>query len=163
MKKPIEYDTPLDRDAADLHRALTDLIRVYQFRDRRRICCHDISVTQCYALDVLAGRGPVLLRALADALYLDNSTTSRVVDSLERKGYARRTRDPGDGRAVQIEVTAAGRSLFEQIERTLVDEQKKLIADIDPEVRRATAMLVARLARASHDRFSGACGVDLNE
>ena len=83
MKKPIEYATPLDRDAAELHRALTDLIRVYQFRDRRRICCHDISVTQCYALDVLAAQGPVLLRELASALYLDTSTASRVVDSLE--------------------------------------------------------------------------------
>jgi SAM-dependent methyltransferase len=29
-----------------LYAALSDLVRVYQFRDRDRICCHDISVTQ---------------------------------------------------------------------------------------------------------------------
>jgi hypothetical protein len=33
--------------------------RVYQFRDRDRICGHDISVTQCHALDVLILRGGI--------------------------------------------------------------------------------------------------------
>jgi hypothetical protein len=33
-------DPRLDQDAAALYDALSDLIRVYQFRDRDRICCH---------------------------------------------------------------------------------------------------------------------------
>jgi hypothetical protein len=48
----------LEADAVALHEALSELVRVYQFRDRDRICCHDISVTQCYALDALLRRGP---------------------------------------------------------------------------------------------------------
>ena len=36
----------LERDAAALQRVLTDLIRVYQFRDRDAICCYDISTGQ---------------------------------------------------------------------------------------------------------------------
>ena len=32
---------------------MADLVRVYQFRDRDHICCHDVSVTQCYALEML--------------------------------------------------------------------------------------------------------------
>ena len=47
-------DPSLDRDAEALQDALSELIRVYQFRDRDRICCHDISVTQCYVLESLA-------------------------------------------------------------------------------------------------------------
>lgn len=38
-------ETALDRDAADQQAAVADLVRVYQFRDRDRICCHGISVT----------------------------------------------------------------------------------------------------------------------
>ena len=38
--------TAFDRDALDLHEAVADLVRVYQFRDRDRICCHDVWVTQ---------------------------------------------------------------------------------------------------------------------
>jgi hypothetical protein len=47
----------LDRDTRDLYAALSDLVRLYQFRDRDTICCHDISVTQCYALQALARGG----------------------------------------------------------------------------------------------------------
>ena len=35
--------TALDRDALAMHEAVADLVRVYQFRDRDRICCHDVS------------------------------------------------------------------------------------------------------------------------
>ena len=164
MKSPNQHTTtptPLDRDATELHRALTDLVRVYQFRDRKRICCHDISVTQCYALDVLVREAPVALRRLAEALYLDNSTASRVMDSLERKGYARRSPDPADRRAVLLESTVEGQALYSRIDRSMIEEQKQLIEEFDPEVRRATAMLIARLARAAHDRFSNSCCVTL--
>ena len=60
-------------------------MRVYQFRDRDRICCFDVSVSQCYALEGLVRRGGLTLNELAAHLYLDKSTASRVVDALERK------------------------------------------------------------------------------
>jgi len=148
-------DDALERDARELHEALSELVRVYQFRDRTRICCRDISVTQCHALDALVTAGESTLGRLAGALYLDTSTASRVVDSLVRKGYCRRERDPDDGRAVRLVATPAGRALRETIERDLIDAEKSLIADIDPDVRQATARLVARLARAARERFSG--------
>ena len=69
-----------------LHEAVADLVRVYQFRDRDRICCHDVSVTQCYALETLVEHGPLRLSALAERLFLDKSTTSRVVSSARSEG-----------------------------------------------------------------------------
>ena len=69
----------LQADAEALQAAVADLVRVYQFRDRDRICCHDISVTQCHALETLVEHGPMRLGALAERLFLDKSTTSRVV------------------------------------------------------------------------------------
>jgi hypothetical protein len=42
-------DASLRRDAVGSQAAVADLVRVYQFRDRDRICCHDVSVTQCDA------------------------------------------------------------------------------------------------------------------
>src|SRR6058998_3978532 len=60
----------LDRDAAALQQAVADLVRVYQFRDRDRICCHDVSVTQCYALETVVAHGPMRLSALAERLFV---------------------------------------------------------------------------------------------
>lgn len=151
-------DPTLARDAADLQRSLSDLVRVVQFRDRDRICCHDISVTQCYALEELIRRGPMTLNELALVLYLDKSTASRVVDSLERKGYATRSPHPADGRALLLAATAAGRALCERIEGDHEVEAQRLLADVEPETRRAMALLLGRLARAVESRTS--CGAD---
>ena len=144
----------LDKDARELHEALSRLVRVYQFRDRTCICYYNVSITQCYAIGTLLAHGPISLNRLAAALYLDKSTASRVVDSLERKGYIRRLVDPNDARALRLEVTRKGKELHFRIEQDLVDEKKQLLEDFDPDVRQATIRLVARLAREASLRFS---------
>jgi len=73
---PAAPDPSLSRDADEVQRALSDLVRIVQFRDRDRICCHDVSVTQCTALEEMIRRGPLTLNELAEALYLDKSTAS---------------------------------------------------------------------------------------
>ncbi|HEY8470061.1 MAG TPA: MarR family transcriptional regulator [Longimicrobiales bacterium] len=151
-------DPQLARDAAELQQALEELIRVYQFRDRDRICCHDISVSQCYALDALVQRGPLTLNDLAAHLYLDKSTASRIVDGLERKGLARRSAHPADGRAVLLSATRAGTRLRERIRDELLADQMRLLADFEPEVRRAMAQLIGRLASAAAARVEAGGG-----
>lgn len=145
-------DTLLRRDAARLHQALSDLVRVYQFRDRDRICCHDVSVTQCYALEALVRSGPRTLNELAGELYLDKSTTSRVVASLERKKYVARRTHPADRRAVLLAPTAAGRRLHRRISGELLAEEEALLRDFPPNVRQAAARILSRLARAAEAR-----------
>ena len=144
--------TALDRDAALLQAAVADLVRVYQFRDRDRICCHDVSVTQCYALEALIRRGPITLGEVASELYLDKSTASRVVGTLERKRYVTRSPHPTDGRAVLLRPTAAGERLYAMISRDLIEEEKALLRDFEPRVRKAAAEIIARLARAAETR-----------
>src|SRR3954466_11306074 len=158
-------EAALDRDAADLQAAVADLVRVYQFRDRDRICCHDISVTQCYALETLVQHGPIRLRELTDRLFLDKSTTSRVVQTLVKKGYVEQQTDPTDGRANTLSATRAGRNLCGRITNDLVEQQKALLADLDGDVRAGVVDVIRRLARAADSRFrtgvsvaDGSCG-----
>lgn len=153
----------LNADAEALQSALSDLLRVYQFRDRDKICCYDISVTQCYALEALVEHGPMRSRALAEKLLLDKSTTTRVVDALKRKGYVERSTDAEDARAVSLKVTRSGRALYDKINRELIAQQATLLADLDPTVRAGVTDVIRRLARAAEARFVagvsvGACG-----
>jgi MarR family 2-MHQ and catechol resistance regulon transcriptional repressor len=143
-REPTVSPVDLQRDAEALQAAVADLVRVYQFRDRDRICCHDVSVTQCYALETLVERGPMRLSALAERLFLDKSTTSRVVNTLVRKGYVEERPDATDGRAVLINATRQGQRLCARISSHLVDQQKHLFQ---------------RLAHAADARFrSGVTG-----
>ena len=149
----------LDRDAAALHVAVADLVRVYQFRDRDRICCHDVSVTQCYALETLVDHGPMRLSALAERLFLDKSTTSRVVATLVRKGYVEQRSDASDGRATTLSATRQGQRLCTRITDDLIEQQKQLLQDLDPDVRTGVVQVLRRLAQAADARFrSGVAG-----
>jgi MarR family 2-MHQ and catechol resistance regulon transcriptional repressor len=161
----------LDRDAAALQAAVSDLVRVYQFRDRDRICCHDISVTQCHALEALVEAGPMRLMALAERLFLDKSTTSRVAATLVKKGYVEQHPDAEDARATSLAVTRRGQRLHARIEQDLIAQHRALVEDLDPAIRQGVIEAIRRLARAAAARFrSGqsvggpvACGGPGNE
>ena len=146
-------EATLNRDAADLQAAVADLVRVYQFRDRDRICCHDVSVTQCYALETLVAHGPLRLSGLAERLFLDKSTTSRVVATLVKKGYVEQGADAADGRAIALNATREGRRLCARITDDLVAQQKQLLQDLDSEIRAGVVRIVRRLAQAADARF----------
>ena len=142
-------DPSLAADAAALHRVLLDLKRVYQFRDRDQICCHDISVTQYWALEALQRMGTLTLNELAAELYLDKSTASRVVDALERKRYVKRSRHERDGRALALNVAPAGRRLFERIEADILAHERKLLTGFDHRVRTSLLELLGRLVEVA--------------
>lgn len=143
----------LQADGLALHKALAGLVRAYQFRDRDRICCHDISVTQCYALEALKRDGPMRLNDLAERLFLDKSTSSRVLAALVRKGYAVRLVDSTDGRAISVRITAKGEKLYGRIHCDLVRQQVQMIEDLTPEHRRAAIEVISRLGRAAESMF----------
>lgn len=157
--RPAAEQETLDRDAVALQSAIANLVRVYQFRDRDRICCHDISVTQCYALETLVEHGPMRLSALAERLFLDKSTTSRVVGTLVRKGYVEQRTDANDGRAITSSATRQGQRLCARITDDLVEQQRLLLQDLDPEVRAGVVQVIRRLAYAADARFRSGVSV----
>jgi len=160
ISAPPEPRGDVQRDAQALQAAVADLVRVYQFRDRDRICCHDISVTQCYALETLVEHGPLRLSELTERLYLDKSTTSRVIRTLVKKRYVEQHADASDRRATALRATRAGRSLCARITDDLVEQQKELLADLDPGVRAGVVDVVRRLARAADSRFRAGVSVE---
>ncbi len=151
---PIRPDQDTTRDAERLHDTLTDLIRLYQFRDRNTICCQGISVTQCYALDAVVRRGPLALGDLAEWLYLDKSTTSRVLGSLLQKKHVERVTHPKDPRSALLRSTPAGRRLQRRIRHALVKQAQHVIRDLSPGARRGAIEVLDRLTRATATRMN---------
>ena len=141
----------LERHALDLNTALAGLMKAAQVRDRECICCHDISVTQCNALEALQD-SPMTLGELTNCLLLDKSTTSRVVDALVRKGYVERGAHPDDRRALQIRSTPQGTKLYQLIERSLQEQTMQLLAEFSPEVRDGAIKIISDLAGVAMDQ-----------
>jgi DNA-binding MarR family transcriptional regulator len=141
-------DRELLADAARLRSALTDIIRVAQFRDRDRVCCYDVSVSQCYALEAIVDDGASTVNDLAAHLFLDKSTASRLANSLVDKGYVRRAPNPEDGRSIVLQPTARAGKLVERVKRDLAGEYVDILAELDAATRRSITRVVGRLATA---------------
>ena len=157
MSQPsaVRPDPEVGTDAELLHDTLTELVRLYQFRDRHAICCQGISVTQCYALEAIVRRGPSSLKDVAEWLYLDKSTTSRVLGSLVQKKYVERRPHPSDPRSVRLRLTPAGRRLHRRIRSALVGQAQQVIRDLSPVARRGAIELLRRLTEATATRMDG--------
>ncbi|WP_028923208.1 MarR family winged helix-turn-helix transcriptional regulator [Pseudonocardia acaciae] len=70
-------------------------------------------------LKMLAAVGPCSQRVLGEELRIDRSVMVGIADELERSGYVRRERDPGDRRAYAVTVTEAGRRALAEAERAV--------------------------------------------
>lgn len=137
-----DMQTSLMQDAADFHQVLTQLVRIYMFRDRDRSGSHDVGVTGAHALDILVRQGGIGLNQLATELFVDKSTASRIVADLEEKGYISRTINREDRRTVRLEVTSAGRELHQRIQKDNLREAAELLRPFAAETRQA---MMARL------------------
>ncbi|MGI9625602.1 MAG: MarR family winged helix-turn-helix transcriptional regulator [Longimicrobiales bacterium] len=155
MQSLLDATIPADlaQDSAELAEAINDFTRVLQFRDRDRVCCYDISVTDCHALKLLSERGSLTVNDLAAALYLDKSTTSRVARGLEARKYVRKARDQADGRQVKVEITEGGQSLVSKVMAGLAAEYAVALQDLSPEVRRSTVDVLNQITAALSARI----------
>ena len=57
-----------------------------------------LSLSEIYALNILAEQAPISQQELGAALLLEKSTVTRLAQQLERRGWVERTRDRDDNR-----------------------------------------------------------------
>jgi DNA-binding MarR family transcriptional regulator len=83
---------------------------------------------------------------LSDVLNIKRSGVVVVVDELERAGVLKRKPVKGDRRTNALTVTAAGRRLWDKVERAVQDHEAALLSDLSHE---EVATLHGLLARAT--------------
>jgi DNA-binding MarR family transcriptional regulator len=92
--------------------------------------------------------GPKRPTELADHLHLDLSVVSRQLTSLSERGLVARTKDPGDRRAHQVEITDAGRALTTQVEQIRTEFLADLVQEWDEADVRHFAGYLRRLSES---------------
>jgi DNA-binding MarR family transcriptional regulator len=80
-----------------------------------RNCCCDVTLAQCLVLMEVDQEGRLTVGQLASRLRLDDSTLSRTIDGLVRKGLLERVRDDRDRRQVWIRLSPAGKDVCDAI------------------------------------------------
>ncbi len=141
----------VSEQAERLHHAVSTLLKKYQFRDRNDICCHGISVSQCYTLEALWEQGPLNMQPLADQLHLAISTVTRVVDQLVAKGFVERHHASHDRRVCQIHLTEAGATLIGAIRHDLLAREQAILQRLPAESRDHVIWAIDQLTQVVDD------------
>lgn len=106
-----------------------------------------LSLSEIYALNILAERAPVSQQELGAALLLEKSSVTRLVQQLEQRGWLLRDRDPGDNRLRLLRLTEEGARATEQIYQHMHERHADLFERLSPDEQAALLMGLAALRR----------------
>lgn len=145
--------TNSEADTSAFYSELTSLLKLYQFRDRKRRLICGLNATECYALAEVNEHGPLAVQAVSDALSLDKSTGTRVVRSLERLGLVKRGFSATDYKAHAIVVTQKGARLQNRLARQVWLEYARILAQFSARQRNAATRILILIRTAAEIRL----------
>jgi len=107
-----------------------------------------LSLSELYALDILAARAPLSQQELGAALSLEKSSVSRLVQQLEQQGWVRRERDARDNRLRLLRLTEAGEQTAEHLQQHMSAAHAALFERLTPHEQAALLEGLSALRRA---------------
>ncbi len=108
---------------------------------------HGLTAPQYNVLNLLAGRADgagYSQRELADTLVVDRSNVTGLLDRMETAGWVRRADDPSDRRVYRVELTPAGKKLWQKVAPGYADVVAQVTARLgEKQMTEALAVLEA--------------------
>lgn len=139
-------------EVVEIEQLLRKVAGVVRRRGRMLLEKYSVTPPQFDALMILKNEGELTIGDLSNRLYLAYSTTTDLVDRLERLGYVARRRDESDRRVVRVVMQPAG---WDIIERVLDARRAYLASILEPlsedekrEILRVLALLDRRMDEA---------------
>jgi DNA-binding MarR family transcriptional regulator len=104
-----------------------------------------VSAAGGLALGQLRDHGPMSPSELGERLIVTRATVTGVVDSLERRGFVRRSPNPADRRSLLIEITDEGLLVVQQLRTLIHRHEREWMADFSETDVRAYIDVLHRL------------------
>jgi DNA-binding MarR family transcriptional regulator len=150
MKAPTsaKRSRSLDELAAALPQRASALTRLFFARTSTGLSRNEVGL-----LVALSAR-PYRITELAAREGITQPAVTQLVNRLQRRGWAERRTDPGDGRVVLVGLTDAGREALERVRseyRALLHEEMAVLDDAEVETLAAAVEILDRLI----DRLGG--------
>ena len=111
-----------------------------------------LTESQFGVLDALHHLGELSPGQLSAKLFRSSSNLTTVIANLERNGLVRRTRDPNDGRAHVVTLTARGRRLIQRLIPTHVERVARAMSALSPREQEELGRLCRKLGRSLSDQ-----------
>jgi MarR family transcriptional regulator, organic hydroperoxide resistance regulator len=97
---------------------------------RERLAPHGVSPMQYVVLSVLWERDGQSGAELTARLRIDSATITGIIDRLVAAGWVLRARDAVDRRVQRVQLTKAGQSLRDELEREMIELNREIAAEL---------------------------------
>jgi DNA-binding MarR family transcriptional regulator len=114
-----------------------------------------LTIQEFRSLEFLSSVEPRKTKELAEYLGLALNSVTDVVDSLEKKGLARRQRDDADRRIVRIELTTAGRDAAQTITTSIMNIYRTFLSALTVAEQETLLGLYRKIARVRRPEEEG--------
>ncbi|HEY5090568.1 MAG TPA: MarR family transcriptional regulator [Polyangia bacterium] len=138
--------------SAEALRAYVKLLRAGRAvlaRVEPRLAANGLTPTQLGVLEALLHKGPLSQRELGRKVLTSAGNMTDVIDKLERRSLVRRGRQPGDRRAVRVELTEAGRAMIEALFPRHAHDIARAMGGLDHAELRQLGDLLRKLGHAA--------------
>ncbi|WP_439116656.1 MarR family winged helix-turn-helix transcriptional regulator [Metabacillus litoralis] len=144
----IERADVTNETVADLEKALRHISAIIKQKGREILSDYSITPPQFIALQWLWENGDLTIGELSNKMFLACSTTTDLVDRMEKNELVVRVKDPHDRRVVQIHLLKEGERIIEEvIEKRQNYLRDKLVNFEDKEI----VLLERSLIKLQHD------------
>jgi DNA-binding MarR family transcriptional regulator len=92
--------------------------------------------------------GPITMGELSRELGVPLSTATRTMDWLVNNGYAQRLPDPNDRRIVRVELTEAGKDIYQTINTFMLERVEQAMSQFTPTERETFVSLLNKVLNA---------------
>jgi DNA-binding MarR family transcriptional regulator len=111
---------------------LSRLMNALNLRLMNDLRVHRVTIDQFRVMQMLDARGSASIGEIAADTVIEQSVVSRIIDQLERSGFAQRRKRISDGRSVDVSLTPNGskmyKALFPSAARIVDDAMRGLSA-----------------------------------
>ena len=153
-----EHNTPnvqYSDNVAQMEKDLRHIAAIIKQRGRRILSNYTITPPQFIALQWLFEHGDMTIGDLSNKMYLAFSTTTDLVDRMEKNQLVKRVRDEQDRRVVRINLLSEGERVIEEV----IDKRRvylnSVLADFDEQQVKDFSDLLTKLASRDEKRIEG--------
>lgn len=137
------------KEATSFDQLLMDVIRqMGVLRPDQVLPGWSLSLSDVYALNILAEHAPISQQDLGAALKLEKSSVTRLVQDLEQRGWVLRERGSQDGRLRLLRLSELGARMTDQMHRHMHERHAELFNQLSPEEQAALMLGLTALQRA---------------
>jgi DNA-binding MarR family transcriptional regulator len=104
-----------------------------------------LKVPEWRVMAILGDTGSATQRELVAATKMDKVAVNRACKELEQRGLVARSPNTRDGRSHHLELTAAGRTMHEEIMPLALDMERRIFAPLAPREREQLRVILGKL------------------